>query len=287
MDEGILSQGNIRSQENQEYNKEVARRNAILSKQIGDLQKQKKKIDTSDTDLKYSFQAGGNILTGMGGLKTLKGLGKKVEGETSGSTLEELGTAEAPVRGDIVKFDSLEEGPAMFKVAPEEMPTGTPEDPLQATPVEEAGESVVKDVGKDVGKGIGLAEIGEGLGIAQGADALTQDIEGKWSKMNTGQKVANVADIVGGVADTAAVALPFIAPVAAGIGFVADTIGDIAGEIGDDKAEKLKKQGQLNTQIQNLKSQTLKYKSSPVYSQIGLTASPMHNTAKITGSYGF
>jgi hypothetical protein len=212
MDSGILGLGNTRSQENEEYNKQVSIQNERLSRQIGDVQKQQKKIDTSDTDFSYAMQYAGSGITGAKTLKTL---------------------------------------------------------------------------GKQAGKGIGLAELGEGLGIFEGAKAGIQDIEGKWSKMNTGQKISNVADIVGGVADTAAVALPFLAPVAASIGVVSDVIGDIAGEIGDDKAEKAKKQGQLNTQIKNLKAQKLQYQSSPVYSQIGLIASPMHNTAKITGSYGF
>jgi hypothetical protein len=232
MDSGILGLGNTRSQENEEYNKQVSIQNERLSRQIGDVQKQQKKIDTSDTDFSYAMQYAGSGITGA---KTLKTLGKQ----------------------------------------------------LTATTTQEALESAGKLAEKEAGKGIGLAELGEGLGIFEGAKAGIQDIEGKWSKMNTGQKISNVADIVGGVADTAAVALPFLAPVAASVGVVSDVIGDIAGEIGDDKAEKAKKQGQLNTQIKNLKAQKLQYQSSPVYSQIGLIASPMHNTAKITGSYGF
>ena len=72
MNEGVLSQGNIRSQNTEDYNREVQRRNKILSKQIEALQKQQNKIDTTNTDLKYSLEASQNVITGLAGLKGFK-----------------------------------------------------------------------------------------------------------------------------------------------------------------------------------------------------------------------
>ncbi len=291
MNQSILSMGSTRSQEINDYNKQVDLRNKNISEQINKLKKQGKP-DTSMNDLQYAFKDG---VLGLTGSKSIKDLGKKLTSTTKPQELQSVQTVE-PVenntRGDLVKFDSAEEGPSLYKMPSEVQPTGTADDPIPAEPVsvqaeapqelESAGKAASKDAGE-----FGLAELGEAAGIAEGADAISKDVEGKWKTFNTAQKVGNVADIVGAAADSAAVAVPFLAPVAAGIGAVSDVIGSIADEIGTDQAARAKATLEKSKQIQTLQSQRLKYKSTPVYSQIGLMASPLKSNSKITGSYGF
>ena len=136
-------------------------------------------------------------------------------------------------------------------------------------------------------KGLGLAEIGEVAGIAEGSEALSQDIQGKFKTLNTAEKVGNISDIVSGVADSTAILLPFTAPVTAAIGGVADIVGSVADEIGSDQATKKKAALEKTSKIQNLQGQRLQQKSAPVVSQIGIMATPLKSNSKITGSYGF
>mgnify|MGYP003673909188 CR=1 FL=1 len=290
MDETNLSNGNQKSQERNNYNRSVAAYNRQISKKINQLQKTPK-ADTTQNDLTSSFRDGLVLQTGKA---TVKNLNKTLKMKSNFSELnpEEVHIINVPnsTHGDIVKFNSREEGPSVYKM-PSETPTGTVENPIQAEPVTVKAESVLADVDEPVekmaGKGVGLAELGEVAGVAEGADAISKDVEGKWKTFNTAQKIGNVADIASGVLDAASVVVPFLAPVAGVAGAVAGLIGGVADEIGDDKAAAVKKQGQVNKGITNLQSQKKQYMSSPAYAQIGLMASPQHDTSRITGSYSF
>lgn len=327
MDESILSLGNQRSEEMSDYNRSVTAYNKQISKKINDLQKTPK-ADTSKNDLTYAFKDGLLSFTGKATAKDLsdrirlkgKYLPKGSYQEVQPTEAHDINIDSTP-SGDLVKFDSLEEGPSLYKMPPEVQPsgdivkfdsleegpsvykmpsevqaTGTVDDPIPAEPVtveaqapQEArlANAADESVAKTATKEFGLQELGEAAGIAEGADAISQDIEGKWKTFNTAQKVGNFADIAGAALDSAAVALPFTAPVTATLGSVADVIGSVADEIGSDKAEQLKKQGEVQKGISNLQSQKKQYQSSPVFGQIGLMASPIHDTSRITGSYSF
>jgi len=302
MDESILSLGNQRSSEINDYNRSVTAYNKQISNKINQLKKTPK-ADTSQNDLTYAFKDGLLSFTGKATAKDLSDrlrMKGKYLPQGSYNSIEPTESNDINIdnvsRGDLVKFDSAEEGPSLYKMPSEVQPTGTPDNPIQAEPVtvqseapqaERVANAADESVAKTATKEFGLQELGEAAGIAEGADAVSQDIEGKWKTFNTAQKVGNVADIAGAALDSAAIALPFTAPVTASLGAVADVIGSVADEIGTDKAAQVKKQGQVQKGISNLQSQKKQYQSSPVYSQIGLMASPIHDTSRIAGSYSF
>lgn len=95
----------------------------------------------------------------------------------------------------------------------------------------------VGDVSKLSKAGDALGTVGTGLGIVAGAASGIEDLaQGKIVGDDTGEKIGNVANIVGGALDAASLALPVLAP----LGALAGVVGGIASLFGEESESKKK-----------------------------------------------
>ena len=95
----------------------------------------------------------------------------------------------------------------------------------------------VGDVSKLSKAGDALGTVGTGLGIVAGAASGIEDLaQGKIVGDDTGERIGNVANIVGGALDAASLALPVLAP----LGALAGVVGGIASLFGEESESKKK-----------------------------------------------
>ena len=109
---------------------------------------------------------------------------------------------------------------------------------------EQLGKDLLKGGAEGVGEKVAKYGIRAGVIGLAGVD-LAEDIAGGkkgWDSKNWEQNTENVGNIVGGVLETGAIAMPVLAPELELAGAVISGVSDIIGDIGDVRASEKQKQ---------------------------------------------
>ena len=254
---GAASQGNMRSEQMENLNRQARERNMAETKNLRD------KLDQAQGGVGQvgeanTMKAISDTLTGgFLGAKVapavkeyrafhnqrVKLQNDKLASQMKGGVKEVSAPDEPAFRGNVPDTVNLsggggvgvvgESGPVGAPAEPVKAPTPAPQEapnPLKVGPAgEEAGEEITEEAAGKIG-----GRVMKGASLLQGAGNLYQDIStgsigGKGS--NWEQKVGNIGSMVGAVADV----IPGGEVIGAGIGLVSGIFSDIGDAVSGDK----------------------------------------------------